>query len=57
MRHTIGENARYLSGSTGLKSYLGSGICQNFSKGCEFFWPVCWGFGKSYERSFTNERS
>ena len=57
IRRTIRENVRYLSGSTGLKSYLGSGIFQNFGKGCGILWPVCCGFGKSYKNSFTNERS
>ena len=37
IRRTIRENVRYLSGSTGLKSYLGSGIFQNFGKGAGFF--------------------
>ena len=37
IQRMIRENGRYLSGSTGLKSYLGSSICQNFGTGCEIF--------------------
>lgn len=56
MRRTIWENARYLSGNTGIKNLPGQRHLSEFWHGMRDFSPVCWEFGKSYERSFTNAR-